>query len=200
MKPVYNEDATKAIQDIMTEMDAQNIKKGDSWILDRKQELILKMKEDTDNKEYPIMFNALILMVSLLCMYHIVMNQNYFLGFMLLVVIGYYVFVTKKLKIAIQRLHDDQKNINDYMFDGYVIKDTRFTAVKFAYLIFFPVICILLYRIVEDTTYVLPFWQYLISAIVVSSVAWFLFFSDDQNHLESLESEIQGLVALSSEG
>lgn len=199
MKPVYKEDATKAIQDIMANMENKNIAAGQSWIMDRKQELIQKMKEDTDNKEYPIMFNALIIMLISVCIYHIFINGMVVLVALMLLGIVYYIFVQKKLKNAILKLRDDQRNIDDYMMDGYMIKDSRFTAVKFAFLTFFPFICYLALRILEDSTNTLPVWQNLLIAFGISSVAWFIFFSDDQSNLESLESEINGLIALGSE-
>jgi len=199
MKPVYKEDATKAIQDIMANMENKNIATGQSWITDRKQELIQKMKEDTDNKEYPIMFNALIIMLISVCLYHIFVNGTFILVALLLLGIVYYIFVQKKLKNAILKLQNDQRNIDDYMMDGYLIKDSRFTAVKFAFLIFFPFISFLTLGILEDTTTTLPLWQNLLVAFGISSVAWFIFFSDDQSHLESLESEINGLIALGSQ-
>ena len=199
MKPVYKEDATKAIQDIIANMENKNTAPGQSWIFDRKQELIHKMKEDTDNKEYPIMFNALIIMLISACLYHIFVNGLYILAALIVAGIGYYIFVQKKLKRAIIRLHNDQKNIDDYMMDGYMIKDLRFTAVKFAFLLFFPFICFLTLRVLEDSSTVLPLWQNLLVAFGISSVAWFIFFSDDQSHLETLESEINGLIALGSQ-
>lgn len=199
MKPVYKEDKTKAIQDIIANMENKNTAPGQSWIFDRKQELIHKMKEDTDNKEYPIMFNALIIMLISVCLYHIFVNGLYILTALIVAGIGYYIFVQKKLKSAVIRLHNDQKNIDDYMMDGYLIKDSRFTAVKFAFLLFFPFICFLTLRILEDSSTALPLWQNLLVAFGISSVAWFIFFSDDQSHLETLESEINGLIALGSQ-
>ncbi|MBK8079709.1 MAG: hypothetical protein IPK25_05145 [Saprospiraceae bacterium] len=197
MNPVYREDATESIQNILANMENQKKDSSTSWIMDRKRELVEKMKEDTDNKEYPVMLNALLILLLFSCLYHIFFNEMYYLSIVMLVALGFYIFVLNKLKNAILKLQDGEKSIDQYMNDGYLIKDTRFTAVKFAFLIFFPIICFLLYRIVEDTTYSLPWWQYLTSAIIISSVAWLMFFSDDQVYLDNLEREIKGLSAIS---
>jgi hypothetical protein len=197
MKPVYREDATQSVQDILFKIENQKKDSSTSWVLERKKELVEKMKEDTDNKEYPVMLNALMILLLFSCLYHIFINEMYYLTIVMAVAMAFYIFVLNKLKNAILKLQESEKSIDQYMQDGYLIKDTRFTAVKLAFLIFFPVICFLLYRIVEDTSYSLPLWQYLITALIISSVAWFMFFSDDQAHLDSLDSEIRGLSAIS---
>ncbi|MFZ1703910.1 MAG: hypothetical protein WAT79_06160 [Saprospiraceae bacterium] len=197
MKPIYQEDATKSIQDIILNMEKSKNAPSNSWIEERKKELIQKMKEDTDNKEYPIMLNALMFVLVLSCLYNIFFNEMYFLTIVLLLAMVYYAFVLYKLKNAIIQLQEDKKDIDEYMLDGYLIKDTRFTAVKFAYLLFFPIICFLAFKFVEDLSSTLPLWQYFVPALVISSVAWFMFFSDDQEYLDNLESEIKGLKSLS---
>lgn len=197
MKPVYSEDATKPIIDIIESMEKEKLNSGQSWILERKLELIQKMKEDTDNREYPIMFYMIIGFVLALSAYHVIFNQSYYLIAMIVVALGYYFFVSRKLKKAILKLQADKEDIDDYMHDGYFIKDIRLAAVKLAYLLFFPVICFLAYRMIEDTSQTLPLWQYFVPAVIISSLAWFMFFSDDQGHLDALELEMKGLIALS---
>lgn len=196
MKPVYTEDATKPIQDIIESMEKEKSKTTHSWILERKMELIQKMKEDTDNKEYPIMFNGLILLVLVLSVFYIFWDKAYYaIGFIILAA-GYYFFISRKLRRAILKLQEDREDLDDYMHDGFFIKDIRLAAVKLAYLIFFPVICFISYQIIEDSTQALPLWQYIVPAVILSTLAWFIFFSDDQSHLDTLDMEMKGLIAL----
>jgi Ca2+/Na+ antiporter len=198
MNPVYREDATKGIQDLIADSEHQHTSHSEQWIEERKKQLILKMKEDTDNKEYPIMLNGLIIVLAVMSLIHII-NGIFLFAIVLVAGIAYYVYTTKKLKKAIFQLQEHQNNIDQYMYDGYLIKDTRFTAVKFAFLLFFPIICYMGFRLIEDTSYTLPVWQYVITAVTISSVAWFMFFSDDQAYLEQLDSEIKGLLAISKQ-
>ena len=72
MKPVYREDATKGIQDLIEASEKQHPSNTEQWIEERKKQLILKMKEDTDNKEYPIMLNGLILVLVAMSAIHII--------------------------------------------------------------------------------------------------------------------------------
>jgi|SRR5690606_27988887 len=197
MKPVYSEDLTKPISDIIDSMEKEKLNSGQSWIYERKMELIQKMKEDTDNKEYPIMFYMVIGFVLALSFYHLIFHQSYYVIAIILFAVSYYFFVSRKLRRAILRLQADKEDLDDYMHDGYFIKDIRLAAVKFAYLVFFPVICFLSYRIIEDTSQLLPLWQYAAPAVIISTLAWFMFFSDDQGHLDALELEMKGLIALS---
>lgn len=198
MKPVYREDATKGIQDLIEASEKQHPSNTEQWIEERKKQLILKMKEDTDNKEYPIMLNGLILVLVAMSAIHII-NGLFLFTLVLVAGVLYYIFTTKKLKKAIHQLQEHQNNLDQYMYDGYLIKDTRFTAVKFAFLLFFPIICYMGFRFIEDTTYTLPVWQYMVTAVAISSVAWFIFFSDDQTYLEQLDNEIKGLMAISKQ-
>lgn len=196
MKPVYTEDATKPIQDIINAMEKEKLTSTPSWIVDRKMELIQKMKEDTDNKEYPIMFNGLILLVIALSVFYIFWDQAYYALVFIVLAGAYYFFVSRKLRQAILKLQEDREDLDDYMHDGFFIKDIRLAAVKLAYLIFFPLICFIAYQIIEDSTQTLPLWQYILPAIIISSLAWFIFFSDDQSHLDTLDMEMKGLIAL----
>ncbi|MBK6783107.1 MAG: hypothetical protein IPG79_04630 [Saprospiraceae bacterium] len=66
--------------------------------MDRKRELVEKMKEDTDNKEYPVMLNALLILLLFSCLYHIFFNEMYYLSIVMLVALGFYIFVLKQTK------------------------------------------------------------------------------------------------------
>jgi len=194
MKPMYTEDATKKLREIIEQTEASFLHSDISALEQKKIDLVKKMKEDTENKEYPIMFKVLIGTLIILGLILVIAQQVYWMLIPMLIGLGYYFFVKIRLKREIEKLPIYQNNINQYIYEGYLIKDMRFTAVKFGFMLFFPFICFVLGMMLENKENTLPIWQALIVAYVLSTIAWFIFFKDDEAQLTSLDQEIKSLI------
>ena len=78
MKPVYIEDKTKKLLEIIRESEAEFLNETKSEIKmspgeAKRIELIRRMKEDTDKIEYMVMFNVLMIALTVVALIHFVL-------------------------------------------------------------------------------------------------------------------------------
>jgi hypothetical protein len=138
MKPYIVEDKTKMLQEMVASFDTEsdipnNISLGEA----KRIELIRKMKQDTDKKEYMIMFNVLMIALAVVSVVHFVMYGSIFSLISMLVCLIYFVYIRKKLTTATLLLSEYKNNFDKYLWEGFYLKEMRYSAVKLAYFIFF---------------------------------------------------------------
>jgi uncharacterized protein YqgQ len=197
MKPYIVEDKTKVLQDIVAEFDMKcnshnSISLGEAKRID----LIRKMKQDTDKKEYMIMFNVLMIALALVSVIHFVLYGTIMAVLSLLLCLVYFVYIRKRLTAATLMLTEYKNNFDKYLWEGFYLKEMRYSAVKLSYFVFFPLFIVLLTDIFAGETGRISLWLGLIVAVVISSIAWLIFFADDKDALESIESELKSLEYL----
>ena len=114
------------------------------------------------------------------------------------VVIGlvYYLFTRQKLKLATYQLAEHKNNFDKYLWEGYYLKEMRYSAVKLAYFLFFPLLIVFITDLFSGNEERITLWVDLLVAAVISSIGWLIFFSDDKEALESIESELKSLEYL----
>ncbi|MBK9736023.1 MAG: hypothetical protein IPO92_14125 [Saprospiraceae bacterium] len=197
MKPVIIEPATQHLQDIIaqTEKEFNNevkITPGEA----RRIDLIRRMKEDTDKREYMIMFNTLIIVLSVSALTHYFYYGTWFSLIFLFIGLVFFGFIRQRLKHATVYLGELKNDFDRYLWEGFHLKEMRYTAVKIGYILFFPVLAILLADLVSDRAESLSIWINLIIAGAISTIAWLIYFSDDQKTLDSIESDLKSLEYL----
>ncbi len=196
-KPVIIEDKTQRLRDIIEETEKQfnneiKITPGEA----KRIELIRKMKQDTDRQEYMIMFNALILCMSLTALAHFIFFGTIFSMISIIAALVYFIFVRQRLKTATIELAEHKQNFDKYLWEGYYLKEMRYSAVKLAYFIFFPLFVVFLIDLFSGNEERITLWIGLVIAGMISSVAWLIYFSDDKSILESFESDLRSLEFL----
>jgi hypothetical protein len=197
MKPYIVEDKTKMLQDMVASFDTEsdipnNISLGEA----KRIELIRKMKQDTDKKEYMIMFNVLMIALAVVSVVHFVMYGSIFSLISMLVCLIYFVYIRKKLTTATLLLSEYKNNFDKYLWEGFYLKEMRYSAVKLAYFIFFPLLLVFLTDLLRGYDGRISIWTGLTVAVVISSAGWLIFFADDKDALESIESELKSLEYL----
>ena len=93
-------------------------------------------------------------------------------------------------------LTEYKNNFDKYLWEGFYLKEMRYSAVKLAYLVFFPLFIVFLTDLFNGADGRISFWMGLAVAAVISTIGWFIFFSDDKDTLESIESELKSLEYL----
>jgi len=159
-------------------------------------ELIRKMKQDTDKTEYMVMFNVLLVGVSLISIAHFAWFGIYGSLISLVFSIAYFVFVRRKLTWTTLQLMEYKDNFDKYLWEGYYLKEMRFTAVKLAYYIFFPLLMIFLIDIIHGQGGIISWWVAILVTSIISTIAWTIFFHADKDALESIESDLNSLKYL----
>lgn len=197
MKPYIVEDKTKMLQEMVASFDTEsdipnNISLGEA----KRIELIRKMKQDTDKKEYMIMFNVLMIALAVVSVVHFVMYGSIFSLISMLVCLIYFVYIRKKLTTATLLLSEYKNNFDKYLWEGFYLKEMRYSAVKLAYFIFFPLLLVFLTDLLRGYDGRISIWTGLTVAVVISSAGWLIFFADDKDALESIESELKSLEYL----
>ena len=197
MKPYIVEDKTQHIQDIISQTESSfhqrtNISLGES----KRIELINKMKQDTDKQEYMVMFNVLMIALAVVSIIHFVFFGTIFSLVCLLSCLVYFVYIRKRLTSATLMLTEYKNNFDKYLWEGFYLKEMRYSAVKLAYLVFFPLFIVFLTDLFNGADGRISLWMGLAVAAVISTIGWFIFFSDDKDTLESIESELKSLEYL----
>ncbi len=197
MKPVIIEDATQKLRDLIEATEKEfnhelKITPGEA----KRIELIRRMKEDTDKKEYMIMFNGLIIGLLLTGIIHYIMYWSVFTLVALVIALGYFLFTRQKLKQATYQLAEHKNNFDKYLWEGYHLKEMRYSAVKLAYFLFFPLLAIFFTDIMITRAAGMPIWISLCIAGLISAIGWLIFFTDDKNMLENIESDLNSLQYL----
>ena len=167
-----------------------NITLGES----KRIELIRKMKQDTDKREYMMMFNALMIGLTIVSTAHFVVFGSIFALVSILLCLVYFVYIRKRLTMATLNLTEHKNNFDRYLWEGFYLKEMRYSAVKLAYFIFFPLLLVFTTDLISDER--ITFWLGILIAAAISSIGWLIFFSDDKNVLESIESELKSLEFL----
>lgn len=198
MKPYIVEDKTKNIQDLLdqSESDINSLPSNISLGEAKRIELIRKMKQDTDKKEYMIMFNVLMIALAVVSMLHFVMFGTIFSLVCMLLCLVYFVYIRKRLTAATLVLAEYKNNFDKYLWEGYYLKEMRYSAVKLAYFVFFPLLVVFFTDIFRDTDERISLWMGIIVAFVISSLGWLIYFADDKEVLEDIESELKSLEYL----
>ena len=159
-------------------------------------ELMRAMKSDTDKVEYVLMLQFLVGIMLLLGVWYIFTTGNYLAILPIILGIGYTLFVKSRLRDYAHRLQEFKHNFDQYLLEGYSLKEMRYNAVKLGYLVFFPFIAyFLVVNFLNGDNYV-PWWVGLIVALAISTIGWLWFFKDDADKLRSLESDINSLQYL----
>jgi hypothetical protein len=197
IKPVIIEDKTQRLKDIIAETEKHfnhevKISPGEA----KRIELIRKMKQDTDKQEYMIMFNVLMLVSTISAFLHFVFFNTYFSLVCVVAGIAYFIFIRQRLKSATILLTEHKNNFDKYLWEGFYLKEMRYSAVKLAYFIFFPLFVVFLTDMVSGVDGPLSLWLSVPIAFVFSSIAWLIYFSDDKAMYESLESDLKSLQYL----
>ena len=194
MKPYMSEDATSKLQEIFNSQNSEYSHLGDITPGEAKRiDLIRRMKEDTDKSEYMIMLNGLFIILSLTALIHYyVFGIIYFLigAFLGLVT---FLFIRYKLKAFNQSLVLYKNDFDTYLWEGYHLKEMRYTAVKLSYMIFFPIIIIMISDLISGEYNTLSIWVSVIIAIIISSLGWVIYFFNDQQTLDIIESDLKSL-------
>ncbi len=197
IKPVVIEDKTQRLRDIIEETEKHfnhevKISPGEA----KRIELIRKMKQDTDKQEYMIMFHVLMLVSTISAFLHFVFFNTYFSLVCVVAGIAYFIFIRQRLKSATILLTEHKNNFDKYLWEGFYLKEMRYSAVKLAYFIFFPLFVVFLTDLVSGVDGHLSLWLSVPIAFVFSSIAWLIYFSDDKALYESLESDLKSLQYL----
>jgi len=196
-KPVIIPEKTQRLRDIIEETEKQfnhevTITAGEA----KRIELIRKMKNDTDKKEYMIMFNGLLSATVIVSAAHFFLfNDIFSIGFSIAAVV-YYLIVRYRLKNATVVLADHKNNFDKYLWEGFYLKEMRYAAVKLAFFIFFPVLVVFLTDLMSVGQERIALWLGLLIAFFISSIAWLIYFSDDKVMLENIESDLKSLQYL----
>ncbi|HMT52387.1 MAG TPA: hypothetical protein PKD16_04085 [Saprospiraceae bacterium] len=195
MTPYIRENKSQKIQDIVTETENAFQHEGNITLGESKRiELIRKMKQDTDKREYMMMFNALMIGLTIISTAHFVVFGSIFALVSILLCLVYFVYIRKRLTMATLNLTEHKNNFDRYLWEGFYLKEMRYSAVKLAYFIFFPLLLVFTTDLISDER--ITFWLGILIAAAISSIGWLIFFSDDKNVLESIESELKSLEFL----
>lgn len=202
MKPVYIEDKTKKLLEIIRESEAEFLNETKSEIKispgeAKRIELIRRMKEDTDKIEYMIMFNVLMIALTVVALIHFVLFGKIFSLVCVVLGLTYFVYIRKKLTHFTLSLSNYKDNFDRYLWEGFHLKEMRYSAVKLAYFLFFPLFVVFVSDFFRTEDERLSTWLGIGIAAIISGLAWMIYFSDDKESLESIESELKSLEYLS---
>ncbi len=197
MKPVFIEDKTKKILDIIRETEAAFKNEPQLSLGEMKRiELIRRMKEDTDKIEYMIMFNVLMIALTVVAVIHFVLFGKIFSLICVVLGLAYFIYIRKKLTFYTVSLSNYKDNFDKYLWEGFHLKEMRYSAVKLAYLIFFPLFVVFIADCFRSEHERLSIWLAISIAAIISGIAWMIYFSDDKETLQNIESELKSLEYL----
>lgn len=196
-KPFIQEQKTSKIIDIIEETEqqlSQQINPTPGEI--KRIELIRRMKQDTDRKEYMIMFNFLMIGLSLISLVHFAAYGTILSLVCVMFCLIYFVYIRKRLTSATLQLFEYKNDFDRYLWEGFYLKEMRYSAVKLAYLIFFPFLVVFLIDLSLGSNKNIAIWMALLIAATISTFAWFFYFKDDGDMLHNIESELKSLQHL----
>jgi hypothetical protein len=196
MKPVEPVFKTDKLFEIVNKASSSRSSSGHSELaMMKRTELLSKMKSEKDKRDYMILFNILMTVVIVSSFVFFLKFYHIAGAFLFILALIYFIFIRRRLTQATLSLTRIERDSDEFLWEGYYLKEMRFSAVKLAYFLFFPAILIfgsyvLMYENVEY------FWTNTLLAYVISSIAWLVYFFDDQTVLDQLESELNTLKYL----
>lgn len=161
----------------------------------KRQELLLKMKSESDKRDYMVIFNILMGAVIISAFVFFISFHHVAGAAVLVVGLLYFVFIRRRLTQVTVHLSSMDRSGDDFLWEGFYLKEMRYNAVKLAYFVFFPIIPLFMgYVTLNESVYY--FWTNTLVAYSISSLAWLVYFFDDQMMLDQLEAELNTLKYL----
>lgn len=199
IKPVIIEEQTvwlrETVQNYFPEEASDNTIADDDM---RKAEIIRKMKEDSDIRDYPQMLNLLLVLLLVSTLLWALIGKSFIPVSVLLAGILFRLFITYRLKTAVQDLNQHRENFGRYIWDGYYIKTFRHNATKLSYLIFFPFVMYYSALIIFGSDNI-NIWLALGTAILISTPVWLFVFNDDRQNLKILKKDLLEVLSYDPE-
>lgn len=195
INPYVREFKTQRLQEIVAQFENQDITEMPEMTLaeTRRIELMRKMKEDTDKKEYMIMLNAIVIVSAIVMLVHYILFNNFLAIACLVVVLVYFLFVRRQLTKVTLQLSSFKNDFDRYLWEGFHLKEMRFSAVKLTFLVFFPLLTVFLWDILLGQSSLNGVWSNFLIALGISTMAWLVFFYDDKVVLEGIEVDLKAL-------
>lgn len=193
--PYIREEKTQRLQEIVAQFENNpddtfsELSLADS----KRVELMKKMKEDTDKKEYMIMLNAIVIFAAVVMLIHYIVFNKLLTILFLLLILGFFVFVKKRLTTVTLKLPSYKTDFDKYLWEGFHLKEMRYSAVKLTYLVFFPLIVVFSVDIIMNYNSLNGAWSNFLIALAISTMGWMVFFYDDKMLLESIEVDLKAL-------
>jgi hypothetical protein len=198
MKPYMTDYNQKSVIDIINEHDTES--KPDQAYMSpgeaKRIELIRKMKTDTDKIEYMIMLNVLMGTLVVTSIWHFMTYRSWLSIISMGLGVVYFFATRVKLRGATLQLSSFKNDFDRYLWEGFHLKEMRHSAVKLAYILFFPLVCVLLMDVVAGYSMEIPFINKILAALTVSTIGWLIFFNDDKTGLEAIETDLKALSYL----
>jgi len=196
MKPVEPVFKTQKLIDIVNQYSQDDESTVPISLKEMKtKELLEKMKAEKDKRDFMLLFNILMITVMIVSIFSIVLVFSLLDVIVLVLSLGYFIFVRRRLTQETLSLSSIKIDEESYLWHGFQLKEMRFTAVKLAYMLFFPLLLVVLVTIVLEDSVGYLLTNYLI-ALGLSTLTWFFFFMDDQQILENIESDLKTLQYL----
>lgn len=198
MNPFMKDDDQKSIMDIINEnnpesqVDMAHISPGEA----KRIELIRKMKNDTDKIEYMIMLNVLMCSLFFTAIWHFMTYRSWLSIIVMGLGILYFFATRTKLRGATIRLTEFKNDFDRYLWEGFHLKEMRHSAVKLAYIVFFPFVCVLLLDVLAGYSMEILLLNKILAALTISTIGWLIFFNDDKIGLDSIETDLKALAYL----
>lgn len=198
MKPYMKVEDNKSIMDIINENDPDPkvepayISPGEA----KRIELIRKMKNDTDKFEYMIMLNVLMGTLVVTAIWHFMTYRSWLAIVTMGLGIVYFFATRVKLRGATLKLTEFKNDFDRYLWEGFHLKEMRHSAVKLAYIVFFPLVCVLLIDVLAGYSMEIPFINKILAALTISTIGWLIFFNDDKTGLDAIETDLKALSYL----
>lgn len=195
VNPYIREEKTQRLQEIVAQFESNpddtftELSLADS----KRVELMKKMKEDTDKKEYMIMLNAIVIFAAVVMLIHYIVFNKLLTILFLLLILGFFVFVKKRLTTVTLKLPSYKTDFDKYLWEGFHLKEMRYSAVKLTYLVFFPLIVVFSVDIIMNYNSLNGAWSNFLIALAISTMGWMVFFYDDKMLLESIEVDLKAL-------
>ena len=193
--PYVREFKTQRLQDIVTQFEHEDdITTAALSLADAKRvELMKKMKEDTDKKEYMIMLNAIVILAAVVLLTHFIIFNQLMAIVCMLIILAFFVFVRRRLTMVTLQLPAYKSDFDKYLWEGFHLKEMRYSAVKLSYLVFFPLIVVFGWDIVMGYSSLNGLWSNFLIALAISTMGWLVFFYDDKTILEGIEVDLKAL-------
>lgn len=193
-KPYMKESHSHIPQEWLTS-DGQPVS-GLSVAQQKRLELITKMTQDKDPVEYMRIFTAFTLFVLIISAVHLIFSFSVISLIVLVICAIYYLFVRKRLASDTIRLKQITQDFDKYLWDGFHLKEMRQSAVKLAVYALFPFTMVFLAEVFLPIPPNAPVWLFYAASIMISTVVWWVYYNEDTDNLERLESDLKALQYL----
>lgn len=195
--PYIKENASQFIMDVVDKYDTSSVDTSALTPGELKRiELMRMMKEDSDKVEYLWILYFLQALIVVFGLWYMYIYASYLPLIPIIFGFIYIVFLRQRLRHYAQRLLSHKDNFDTYLFEGFSLKEMRYNAVKFAYLVFFPFAVFFIYYAFFSHEVYLPWWLSMVVAFVISGLGWLWYFKDDAEKLSNLESDLNSLQYL----